>query len=64
MEDGKDFDRVRVHSIDQAVRPLDQLANLRAIEFCDDAPRFGELARLIETTSDAINEVLGVDWGG
>ena len=60
----EEFDRVGMDPVHQAVRPLDQLADLRAREFRDDATRFGELARLIQAAGDAVNQLLGVDGRG
>ena len=61
MKNGQDLDHVGMHPVHQAVRPLDQLADLRASEFRDDAARLGELARLVEPARDAVDKMLGVD---
>ena len=61
MQHREEFDRVGVDALHQAVRPLDQLADLRASEFRDCATRLGELAGLIQGAGDAVDELLGVD---
>ena len=53
-----------MHVIHKAVRPLDQLADLRTSEFRDDAAGLGEIARLVQAARTAVDEVLGVDWRG
>ena len=60
VKNRENFDRVGAHAIDQAVRRLDQLADLHASEFRDDAARLRKLARLIKPARDAVDEVLGV----
>ena len=55
VQNGDDFDGVGVHTIDQPVWRLDQLADLGATELRDDTTGLGELARLIETTRDAFD---------
>ena len=64
MKNRENFDRVGAHAIDQAVRRLDQLADLHASEFRDDAARLRKLARLIKPARDAVDELLGVDRRG
>ena len=58
------FDRVGVDVVHQAVRPLDQLADLRTRELWDDAARLGELARLSQSAGYAVDKLLGVDGRG
>ena len=64
VKNRENFDRVGAHAIDQAVRRLDQLADLHASEFRDDAARLRKLARLIKPARDAVDELLGVDRRG
>ena len=60
----QEFDRVGVDAVHQAVRRLDQLADLRACEFWDDATRLRELARLMQSAGYTVDELLGVDGRG
>jgi hypothetical protein len=61
VKNGENFDRIGVHAIHEAVRPRDELADFGAGKFGDDAAGLGKLARLVEPTCDAVEELLGVD---
>ena len=48
MKNGENFDRIGVHAIHEAVRPLDELAEIGASELGYDAAGLRELTRLVQ----------------
>lgn len=60
MDDGHDFHRVRLLSIDDAVMPHDSLAQVGRLHFGDDAAGFRKLCDGIREGEDAPGEGAGV----
>jgi len=60
VQDREQLDHIGMHTIDQPIRRVDELANLDATDFGDDTPRLWKHTRLVQPTDQPLQGLLGV----